>query len=233
MITRPRDAASLVVLREGEGGPEVLVGRRGMGNSFMPGVYVFPGGRVAPSDGHPPPGVPVLRPPTAQALGRSGSRATARALAVAALRETWEETGLIVGREGALGDHPPKGPLPEGAQPGGPYWTACRRAGLVPALDALVYFARAITPTRLSTRYNTRFLLACGTLCHGALAGDGELEDVGWRPVDATESLPMAGISRHVLQEAVACWQRRGPPAVTLLLHRGGRRLVRRAPLDN
>lgn len=217
MTVRPRDAASLVLLRDGAGCAEVLVGRRRRDNRFMPGVYVFPGGRVARSDHSPPGGLPGLQPASAAALSRSGSRTTARALALAALRETWEETGLIVGREGILEDDATD-----------PFWTACRRAGVVPALDALAYFARAITPTRLSIRYNTRFLLAPGTLCHGALAGDGELEDVGWRAVAALEALPMASVSRHVLAEALAAWSHAGPLAVTLLLHRSARRLVRR-----
>ncbi|HKW55708.1 MAG TPA: hypothetical protein VJO12_18620, partial [Stellaceae bacterium] len=50
---RPRDAASLILLRDGARGLEVLIGRRGKGARFMPGRYVFPGGRIADDDAGP------------------------------------------------------------------------------------------------------------------------------------------------------------------------------------
>jgi 8-oxo-dGTP pyrophosphatase MutT (NUDIX family) len=83
---RPRDAASLILLREGKSGLEVLIGRRGKGARFMPGRYVFPGGRVTPED--------------ARAwAGERADPAPAGLLALkrAALRETFEETGLVLG----------------------------------------------------------------------------------------------------------------------------------------
>src|SRR5262249_54351113 len=87
-IVRPRDAASLILLR-GEGRDlEVLAGRRPVHVKFMPGVYVFPGGAVAPEDPRPWPGE------------KPGTHLPPRLVrcARAALRETWEEVGVVVGR---------------------------------------------------------------------------------------------------------------------------------------
>src|SRR5262252_2020164 len=87
---RPRDAASLILLRQREAGLEVLIGRRGKGARFMPGRYVFPGGRVTAED--------------AQAwAGEIENDEERRTLALkrAALRETFEETGLVVGEKRA------------------------------------------------------------------------------------------------------------------------------------
>src|SRR6266436_2715476 len=94
---RPRDAASLILLRDGARGLEVLIGRRGKGARFMPGRYVFPGGRVTADDSRP-------------WRGEAGATEAPALLALkrAALRETFEETGLVIGRPIAdAGDGPP------------------------------------------------------------------------------------------------------------------------------
>src|SRR2546423_11537358 len=89
-IVRPRDAASLILLR-GEGRRlEVLAGRRPGHVRFMPGVYVFPGGAIDREDNKPWP------------VETGGAHLPPRLLrsARAALRETWEEVGVLVGRPG-------------------------------------------------------------------------------------------------------------------------------------
>src|SRR5258708_3357691 len=83
---RPRHAASLILLREGPSGLTVLMGRRGLSARFMPGFYVCPGGRVAEDDRDPWAG---------EAVAAEGN--AFRRLARAALRETFEETGILVG----------------------------------------------------------------------------------------------------------------------------------------
>src|SRR3984885_14617673 len=91
VAVRARDAASLILLR-GEGRDlELLIGRRPMTVRFMPGVYVFPGGAVDAEDGRPwqtETGADFLPP-------------RLRRCARAALRETWEEAGVLFGRPGA------------------------------------------------------------------------------------------------------------------------------------
>ena len=107
---KPRDAATLIMVRkpkDPDGMPEVLMGCRGAGHVFMPNRYVFPGGRVDPADAR----VPVatgLRPEIDERLRRAATAQRARALAIAAVRETFEETGLIIGEkyDGNLGEVP-------------------------------------------------------------------------------------------------------------------------------
>src|SRR5260370_37304698 len=86
---RPRDAASLILLRDGKAGLEVLIGRRGKGARFMPGRYVFPGGRITLGDARPWQGEASA---PADVTDRSFL-----ALKRAALREAFEETGLVIG----------------------------------------------------------------------------------------------------------------------------------------
>jgi 8-oxo-dGTP pyrophosphatase MutT (NUDIX family) len=101
---RPKDAATLILVDRDGRVPKVLLGKRHHGHKFMPGKFVFPGGRVDPADRH----MPVARPldPSTEAhlmkrLQRP-SAARARAFALAAIRETFEETGLRVDLTGLL-----------------------------------------------------------------------------------------------------------------------------------
>ena len=150
---KPRDAATLVLARGRGRDAEVLLGRREPRDRFMPDVYVFPGGRVDPSDATQP-AASELRPSVAARLARStASPGRARALAVAAVRETFEETGLVLGhRDGG---------------------------GIRPALAALDFVARAITPADNPIRYHARFFLADGEALEGELRSNGELLDLG------------------------------------------------------
>ena len=89
----PRHAASLVLVRQGAGGLEVLMGRRPRKSAFAPDVFVFPGGRVEPADYDATP-MRALDPDCARRTGASPR--LAHALAAAALRETEEETGVVM-----------------------------------------------------------------------------------------------------------------------------------------
>ena len=174
MPVRPRDAASLVLVRRGPQGAEVLMGRRAGQHRFLPDFYVFPGGRVDPADHQTAP-LSHLRPAVAERLARGCSPGRARALAVAAVRETWEETGLALGE--------------------------IRDSQLLPALDRLDYIVRAITPPESPIRFHARFFLAAADGLAGELGGSGELLDLGWRSIPASLRLPVADITEFVLQE--------------------------------
>jgi 8-oxo-dGTP pyrophosphatase MutT (NUDIX family) len=94
---RPADAASLILLRGRPDALEVLIGRRRADLRFMPGMYVFPGGRLGPEDLGPHMGAAAeLKAPVRTALTRHASLRRAVALARAALRETEEETGVVL-----------------------------------------------------------------------------------------------------------------------------------------
>ena len=93
---RPRDAATLIVVRRNGPQPTILMGKRAASHKFMPNKYVFPGGRVDVGDGRIRPPCD-LHPAVLQRLAQDCSESRARALALAAIRETFEETGLILG----------------------------------------------------------------------------------------------------------------------------------------
>jgi 8-oxo-dGTP pyrophosphatase MutT (NUDIX family) len=185
---RPRAAASLVLLRETSDGPAVLMGVRSGAHRFMPNRLVFPGGRVDAADHR----VAFATPPPAS-LARSFG-AFAAALAAAAIRETYEETGLRLAAPA-----PPGARLPRGA------WAAFAAGGVLPAGDALVPLCRLITPSASPIRFDARFLLAPAERVSGELRGNGELEFLRWIPLAEAEALDLALPQRVVLRE-VADW---------------------------
>jgi 8-oxo-dGTP pyrophosphatase MutT (NUDIX family) len=80
------------------------------------------------------------------------------------------------------------------------------------ALATIDFVCRAITPTYSRRRYNTRFLMADGAFAKGQLGGDGELEDLAWRPIAALEGLAIVDVTAFVLKEAVARRHGKRPP---------------------
>ncbi|HVM82901.1 MAG TPA: NUDIX hydrolase [Candidatus Binatia bacterium] len=196
---RPADAAGLVLIRAARNAePEILLGRRHMRAGFLPDIYVVPGGRVDASDSRPSGFPESLAPGVATSLASGGSRRPALAFPRAALRETFEETGLLVGTAGTAARTPAL-----------PVWQAYAAARLVPDFAQLDFICRAITPVTSKRRYNTRFFLGDGALARGEVRGDGELEDLGWRPVSALSGLNIVDVTEYVLQEALRRWRAR------------------------
>ena len=192
---RPVDAASLIVYRRAQGRVEVLMGRRHARHVFMPGLYVFPGGRVDAGDRFVKPATD-LHAEVARLLERSATASRARALAIAAVRETMEETGLMVARPAD----------PPSIRRAGP-WQAFHRHGLGPALDCLTYVFRAITPPGPPRRFNARFFIADNRCLHGEMRPSEELEDVRWIPLADLNDLPVHAITRTALREAGWAWK--------------------------
>jgi 8-oxo-dGTP pyrophosphatase MutT (NUDIX family) len=183
-VVRPRDAASLILLRGAGDELEVLAGRRPLHVKFMPGVYVFPGGAIDPPDR------------IAWSV-ESGTEALAPKLARsarAALRETWEEAGVLIGQPGGL---PP-------ASPARPIERAYLERGLVAAMDLLTYVGRAITPSHSSRRFNTRFFLGDSRNVFGEPAASEELEDVRWHPIGREPLESFRDVTRFMLARAIA-----------------------------
>ena len=187
-VVRPRDAASLILLR-GEGSTlEVLAGRRPLNVKFMPGVYVFPGGAIDPPDR-----IAWSVETGTEALGPKLMRS-----ARAALRETWEESGVLIGRAAVLPTAAPARTLIE---------QAYLERGLVAAVDLLTYVGRAITPSHSFRRFNTRFFLGDGNDVHGEPVASEELEDVGWHPVGHEAFASFRDVTRFMLTRAIALRQ--------------------------
>jgi 8-oxo-dGTP pyrophosphatase MutT (NUDIX family) len=193
-VLRPRDAATLIIVDTAAGEPRVLLGRRRMDLVFMPGRYVFPGGRVDPADRH----VAVehdLDPGNIRNLmvemKGNPSPARARALALAAVRETFEEAGLLIGTP-AASVTPPKAGV----------WHAFFAHGFRPALAQLTFFARAITPPGRPRRYDTRFFcVAADAVSHRIGTADGELSDLEWHSIEQARALELPNITRVVLED--------------------------------
>ena len=192
---RPRDAATLILIERGRGGPRVLMGRRHDGHKFMPGKFVFPGGAVEPGDRRM--SAAGMLDPVVEAKLLAETRRTspefARALALAALRETFEETGLALG---VADCGAPENP-PEGA------WTRFAATGVYPALDGLDFLARAITPPGRPKRFDARFFVAEASLiAHRAdnvIHPEAELVELVWTPLDKAQELDIPNITRRIL----------------------------------
>jgi 8-oxo-dGTP pyrophosphatase MutT (NUDIX family) len=191
---RPRDAATLIIVDGASGEPRVLLGRRRLDMAFMPGRYVFPGGRVDPADKH----IAVeddLRPGDLKklmvAMKGAPSEARARALALAAVRETFEEAGLLIGT-----------PLGTGSPPKVPTWQDFFATGYRPALARLTFFARAITPPGRPRRFDSRFFcVEAEAIVHRAKIENGELSDLEWHSIAQARSLELPNITRVVLED--------------------------------
>jgi 8-oxo-dGTP pyrophosphatase MutT (NUDIX family) len=200
----PRDAASLVIVRRHRGTHQVLMGRRPAKDRFMPDVFVFPGGRVDPADAR----IAVRNELPAREIARirwSSSPRRARMLGVAAIRETFEETGLRIGD---------------------------RVSGtLRPDLRCLEYIARAITPRESAIRYHARFFMTRADQAAGRIRSNGELLDLRWMSFDQAGRLPIISVTQLVLDEAQ--YRLSGKPfrGVPLFFYRNGE-VQRRYRLD-
>lgn len=193
---RPRDAATLILVRNDGSSPQVLMGQRHANHKFMPNKFVFPGGRVDPADSRIRP-AEDLREDVAKLL-KDRMRGTptdnrARALAMAAIRETFEETGLAVGK---LVDTPQRSKHKD--------WSEYFSLGVSPSLDALDFVARAITPPYRTRRFDTRFFIADAEQIHGdpsAVKGSGELQGLHWITTKDAQDLDLPNITRTILAE--------------------------------
>ena len=210
---RPRDAATLLVIRRDGPVPRVLMGRRVGGHAFMPDKWVFPGGRIHPSDFRVP-AASALERETAEALLRTCPPARARALALTAIRETFEETGLIVGQPGA------------GKTSG--EWRDFFATGHLPHIEPLRLVARAITPPARPRRFDARFFTVDAehlvSLDPGA--GSGELDEIAWFDWAAAAALDLPSITRAILAEVALRDAEPGRPIPFHRFDRGQHRLL-------
>jgi 8-oxo-dGTP pyrophosphatase MutT (NUDIX family) len=191
---RPRDAATLIVVDRTASEPRLLMGKRRMDQVFMPGKYVFPGGRVDKADRFVA-SADELRPADQAGLmiEMKGpvSAVRARALALAAIRETYEEAGLLIGGAGAA---------PRQAATG--IWRSFLAQGFLPRPGALSFFARAITPPGRPRRFDTRFFWAdAADVAHKVDTRDEELSSLDWFTIDEIRMLDLPAITRVVIED--------------------------------
>jgi 8-oxo-dGTP pyrophosphatase MutT (NUDIX family) len=184
---RARDAASLILLRGAGRDLELLVGRRPLSVRFMPGVYVFPGGAVDAEDARP----------WQTEIDEGFFPPRLMRCARAALRETWEESGVFFGRAETA---------PATLQSANLVAEAYAAAGVAAAFDRLTYIGRAITPARVFRRFNTRFFLGHGDNAIGEPRSTDELEDVRWHPIGRHPLEPFRDVSQFMLARAIAVY---------------------------
>ena len=193
-----RDAATLVVVDQSGAVPRILMGQRRADLAFMAGKFVFPGGRVDPADASSPAADDLRRAELDKLLrsmrGRPSVR-RARSLALAAIRELREETGLVLGQA----DNPP--------------------------LSRIAYFARAITPPERPRRYDTRFFIAdCADLTETTFAGDGELTTIAWVTFKEAHALDIPRITRLILADVATFLDgTASPTGIPFYHHRAGK----------
>ena len=194
--SEPRDAATVMLIDRSGAKPKVLLGRRHASHKFMPGKFVFPGGRIEPLDAKMS-AVSELDPDMEKKLNArvaNPSREFARALALTAVRETAEETGLLLG---VKRDEPPATP--------GDIWAEFAKACVHPDLGNVHFIARAITPPRRPRRFDARFFTAdASSIAHkieGVVGPDSELVELTWVPIEEATHLDMPTITGVVLEE--------------------------------
>ena len=191
-----RDAATVILVRRDGNAPRLLMGQRGSGAAFMPSKSVFPGGAVDPHD-HDIPSARPLDPRTAERLCLRADPRLAEPLAIAAIRELWEETGLALSH--------PEGPCPERA---GPDWRSFFDSGHRPATNGLEFIFRAITPPRRPRRFDARFFLVDAARIASGLddfsRAGAELSYLGWLTLAEARELDLPFITEVVLAEVEA-----------------------------
>ncbi len=203
--TAVRNAATVVVVRDRMRDPKVLMGQRGAKAAFMPNKFVFPGGAVDAADAAVPLATP-LPSPCAERLVEDSAEDISHALAVAAIRELWEETGLILGAPGSWSE-----PAPDD-------WMGFSSQGLQPSASALQFIFRAITPPGRPRRFDARFFLIDADHIAGDLddfsAASDELSHLQWVPLPtARHDYDLPFITEVVLAEVEANLHDTAPPA--------------------
>lgn len=197
----PRAAAAIILLRDGAAGMEVLILQKAAGNHFAAGALVFPGGSLEPEDHH-------------FALQRDQASDPLLAFKVAAIREMYEECGILLarrpGRDQLLGDKEAESLHKRSSAA----LTLAHTEPLELAIDQLVCFAHWITPPIRPKRFDTRFFIAAAPTDQGTPRLDGyEIVDARWRRPPDLLAEAEAGTVKLVLPTLMnvtklARWQR-------------------------
>ena len=200
-VLRPADAATLIIIDRKGRHPKVLLGKRHGGHKFMPGKFVFPGGRIEAGD-RSMPVLGALHPRAEQALMARVTRPSTqrcRVLALAAIRETFEETGLMLGTK----DYGSPEQVPAGTA-----WVGFQERGVYPDLEALHFIGRAITPPKRVRRFDTRFFAVDRTSIaeevEGVVGPEAELVELAWVTIAEAKALDLPPITTVILGELEA-----------------------------
>lgn len=201
--TAIRNAATVIVLRDRFTAPKILMGQRGANAVFMPNKFVFPGGALDASDAHVALASPLTEMCT-ERLTQDADPALASALAVAAIRELWEETGQILGQKS------------DWTKPIPPDWQQFAQTGYRPDAAGLQFVFRALTPPGRPRRFDARFFLVDAAHVQSDLddfsSASDELSHLQWIALDDARAFDMPFITEVVLAEIQARVQDTAPP---------------------
>ncbi len=194
----PRLAASLILVdRSSPSEAKILLGRRHANHVFLPGKFVFPGGRSEPEDAKMS-ALGTLAPQVARRLSHPAAGnaiASPDALALTAIRELFEETGILLGGRSELSVSAPPDTT----------WAHFAAAGVIPNLGKLHYVARALTPPGYPRRFDTHFFAAdareiVATL-DGAVNDSSELVELRWATVAEVARLDILPVTYFIALE--------------------------------
>jgi len=196
-VSEPYLAASLILVDHHMASePKLLLGRRHDNHVFLPGKFVFPGGRSEPEDAHMM-AKGTLTPETEHRLrqpAKGGAIASPSALALTAIRELFEETGML------LGDRNGSPVLAPHAS-----WAPFAAAGIIPNLAKLHYVARALTPPRMPRRFDTHFFAAdareIAQTIEGHIHDGAELVELRWATVAEIAELNVLPVTHAIAAE--------------------------------
>ena len=201
--TKIRNAATVIVVRNKQDNPSVLMGQRGMNAAFMPSKFVFPGGAVDDQD------LSIniknsINEVCKNRLLKENKNGSWNALVAAAIRELFEETGQIIGLEQKWPDAPGS-------------WKDFAKTGYVPDASNMFFVFRAITPPGRPRRFDARFFLIQAeelqtNLDDFSMASD-ELSHLQWIPLTDTKNFDLPFITKVVLAEITGNLMNSGPPS--------------------
>lgn len=201
--TAIRHASTVIVLRDRATNPRVLMGQRGARAAFMPNKFVFPGGAVDAGDADIALAAPINPHCTQHLLQETDSDRT-HALGVAAIRELWEETGLVLGTKGTWTTDAPDD------------WQGFAATHHLPDASALQFVFRAITPPGRPRRFDARFFLIDADALQGDIddfsnASD-ELSHLQWIALEDVRKFDLPFITEVVLAEVSGRTKETAPP---------------------
>ena len=194
--TKPKDASTLIIIRKNKKKTFVLMGQRPMQSRFMPGVYVFPGGVTEKED------LQAYKffklKPNKQVnkkVVKSYSNSHCQSLLLTAIRETAEETGLYL----AELDRSSSKPFVNGESS----WSHFTEKSYIPSTHKLLFFGRAITPSKLKIRFHARFFLAFYEDFVGNMKANRELENLDWISLNEAKNKKIADVTEFMLNEII------------------------------
>ena len=186
---RPRLASTLVLTCGSGENLKILMGQRSKRHDFMPSVYVFPGGRVDRADSYAK-YAGDLSTRTQRILETAYSPRRARAVVLASVRETWEETGLMLGA-----------PATSNRNLTNASYDDFRQAGVLPDLADIEVFGRAVTPPHRHKRFDAWFFVKhLGDQTLPEISDSSELLKVGWFTFKQIEELETQRATDMMLQ---------------------------------